>query len=488
MNIGADGHIHRHGDPCAGIGMAIPRLGPFLLSVALLGCKEGSINTVAVSPDGTIAFGVSATTGYSFFSRLQRNQVAVTDSSGASLGLVSDGLRHSSWVSFSPDGRYLLCIESQPDENGKPPLKRESTLVTYDISSAKRTIIRADEDINAYCAFPAFSPSGTYVAYMTSSFLRIVKVRDGEEVISWPRASDESRLPGVAGYSWISDTEVFILWAVDKVGDVGANGGDVFLVRLGTVEVSDDNAVPSTAEFQDAPTGMTWVFPSISSVSGKTVLSLFDLAVPASDDEITASPLSLWLFSSGSLRRLTVDSARYYYTALAPDGQRVAAIRTPITENSDSVFVPGPGALVLVDANSGEARTVVASNCLHPFWIDNNRLGYVRVQEDWEANNRIVVLDLADDSQEDIAESLPERLAMAPRIGHVSQETKLGAKVRADERGPDTVSPEEEEHTVPYADMMMAASVLLVIGGLLYLWLRHVGYSRDVNRKNVPQD
>lgn len=340
-------------------------------------------------------------------------------------------------------------------------------------------MLRTDSDID-FLLFPRFSPDGRLIAYLTMKHLKVVSASDGSDVASWPRSLDAERSAGVLAYTWMSDEDLFIGWGELKFGEVGLNGGDAFITRFGTVKVAEGTGGPPTKWHWTTHLGTTWCIPYVSSRYNTAVFPIFDVAAPAEDDDIARAPFRLWTYSNGYLEKLTTDGRRYFYPEIAPGGENAAAIATPPLERGkeqegydkgDPNFIPAGGDLVLVDMTSGAVRTLVAGGCVHPFWIDAKRLGFVQMPEDLPWKCRIVILDITRNSRLDLTEALGERLARLP--APISARDSNGV-VPTDNPLERARGASDRKVPTPSSVPMIAAIVagILVVGVALCLWRR----------------
>ncbi len=384
----------------------LPVLLALLLGAALPACGPVSVNTIAVSPDGKLAFAVDPKLKYSFLTDAPRCDIILSDTSGNQVKRITANGRHNSWATFSPDGKTLLCVECTVVEEKKETKILFPKLVLYDVATGERRLLRGDKDYDSLL-FPQFSPDGTKVAYMTQKHLKVLRVPDGALVASWPRGLDSGEAPGVLGFRWVANDGLFVVWGKEELAS-----GDIFAATVGTVTVTPGERAKLPAWRGKPVEAVTWCIPSITARRGTAVVSLFDVKLPAEEEDITRAPLGLWVYSNGSLRKLTRDNRRYYFAEISPDGRRLAAISTPVPtqgEEADADFIPASGELVLVDVATGEVEAVSKGACAHPFWIDDDRLGFVSGDLTTETTG-IVVLDLRDKKRLNLTKALAPRL------------------------------------------------------------------------------
>lgn len=389
----------------------LPVLAGFFLSMALPACGPISVNTVAVSSHGKLAFAVDPELNYSFLPESPRWDIILTDASGASLKRITANGRHNSWATFSPDGRTLLCMECtvlKEEKKEAQPLFQK--IIMYDVATGERRLLRGDKDID-FLLFPQFSPDCKKVAYLTGAHLKVVSVQDGSLVASWPRFSDEA--PGVLGFRWVVKDGLFVVWGNEELA-----GADAFPATIGIVTVAGEKQARSPVWQGRSSEGITWAVPWITARRGTAVIPLYDLKLAAKDDDIARAPFGLWVHSNGSLRKLTGDGRSYYFPEISPDGRRVAAVSTQVPakgeeaeadEDADADSIPLSGDLVLLDIATGKVKTASEGACAHPFWIDDERLGFVRGDPTTE-KNQIVVLNLRTGKRFNLTQALAPRL------------------------------------------------------------------------------
>ncbi|MHC4253297.1 MAG: hypothetical protein ACYS9X_29610 [Planctomycetota bacterium] len=401
-----------------------PPMAASLASLLLAACVPHSINKVAVSPDGRLAFAVGRGGDYTFLNGEDECDIISTDCRGREVKRVISNGRHNSWATFSPDGRSLLAYDCRIEKirgfHGETVRTevRDEALVLHDIATGESRTLCRDSDISGF-PFPRFSPDGTRLAYLAERRLKVVNFADGAPVASWPRWSNMKgqEQAGVLGLAWTGPDELFLAWGSQAVGEDALNIGPAVAVRLGTVRAAEGDF--DRAEWL-GPThsGVTWCFPWMTARRGKVVLPLFDVELPvAGGDAVARASLQPWLYAGGKFRRLTEAEGRHFYTELSPDGSQVAAIWSPsfrkgreeeAGDDGDRSFICGPGKLLVLDVASGGAETVREERCLHPFWVDNSRLGSVG---GGNGEAHVSVLDLRSGEVLDLTEEI------APRLG-----------------------------------------------------------------------
>lgn len=287
-----------------------------------------------------------------------------------------NGVTKDTWVgvrsvTFTPDTRFAYFSETRFDS---AHWTAQTSIYKFDLESHQR--VRMTEESSGRQEFkPQVSRSGIFLAYarrngpgdtelrirnlQTDEDRRLTSISDHDP---WRFGDRGDEIPA---YAFTPDDRFIVIGFGGKLHKISVATGVDALIPF-RVCVRREVAEPIRAHYRipDGPVQVRAIrWPSVAADNSKIVFS-------------AAGHLFFQTLPYGEPRRLTDSEDFEYMPALSPDGETVAYVSFPHTNNG-----VGPGALVTLKLDGRTSRTVLADAATYflPSWSpDGTRLAVIR--------------------------------------------------------------------------------------------------------------